>query len=83
MANLQIKGLPDELHDELRRRARLEGVTVRTYVQRLIEVDQSVPPRSEWLARVRARRPVDLGRAVSELVAEDRELRHAPPPAER
>ena len=50
MANLQVKDLPDPLHEELRRRARLEGITVRTYVLRLIEADQQVPARADWLA---------------------------------
>lgn len=75
MANLQIKGLPDDVHDELRRRAHLEGITVRTYVERLIRADQALPPRSEWLARVRSRRPVDIGRPVAELVRADRDER--------
>ena len=73
MANLQIKDLPEDLHEELRRRARAEGVTVRAYVQRLIEADQALPSREEWLARVRARRPVDVtGTTIAGLVAADR-----------
>jgi len=72
VANLQIKGLPDDVHDELRRRARIEGLTVRAYVQRLIEADQALPARADWFARVRGRRPVDLGGAVADLVIADR-----------
>lgn len=74
MSNLQIKDLPEEIHEELRQRARLEGTTVRSYVLRLILEDQQLVPRQLWLARVRARRPVELGRPVSELIAEDRAL---------
>ena len=81
MANLQVKDLPDPLHEELRRRARLEGITVRTYVLRLIEADQQVPARADWLARLRARRPVELGRPVHELVAADREQRERQTPS--
>jgi hypothetical protein len=80
VANLQIKDLPDDVHEELRRRARMEGLTVRTYVQRLIEADQALPPRAEWFQRVRHRRPVDLGRPVAELVRTDREGRAGDPP---
>ncbi|MGI9119487.1 MAG: hypothetical protein ACR2G7_05095 [Acidimicrobiales bacterium] len=75
MGNLQIKDLPEEVHEELRRRARLEGMTVRSYVQRMIEADQALPPRSEWFARVRAQRPVDPGVPIAELVAADRASR--------
>lgn len=72
MANLQIKDLPEPVHEELRRRARLEGVTVRAYLIKLIEEDQSRPARSEWLARLRYRRPVDPGRPLADLVRADR-----------
>jgi plasmid stability protein len=75
MANLQIKNLPDHVHAELRRRARTEGLTVRAYVQRLIEADQALPSRAEWLGRVRARRPVEVGVPVADLVAADRDER--------
>ena len=75
VANLQIKDLPEDLHAELRRRARLEGVTLRAYVLGLIEADQQLPSRAEWLARVRSGRPVDIGGPVAKLVAKDRRTR--------
>jgi plasmid stability protein len=75
MANLQIKDLPEELHEELRRRARLEGITVRAYVLRLIEADQELPTKSEWLAQIRERRPVDIGGPAADLINADREER--------
>lgn len=77
VANLQIKALPEDLHAELRRRAASEGIAVRTYVLRLIEADQALPAAAEWWGRVRSRRPVDVGRPVAELIAEDRAARHA------
>jgi hypothetical protein len=75
VGNLQIKDLPEEIHEELRRRARMEGMTVRSYVQRMIEADQALPPRADWFARVRARRPVDPGVPVADLVSADRSTR--------
>ena len=77
MANLQVKNVPDDVHDELRRRARLEGVTIRDYLLRLLRQDQALPSRIEWFARLRARRPVELGRPAAELITEDRAERHA------
>lgn len=77
MANLQIKNLPEELHEELRRRAHDEGMTVRDYVLRLIQHDQARPTKAEWWARIRALPPVDLGRPAAELIAEDRAEREA------
>lgn len=83
LANLQIKGLPDNVHEELRRRARMEGLTVRAYVERLIAADQALPPPSEWFARIRSRRPVDIGGPVADLVQKDRRGRTPAPPAPR
>lgn len=77
MANLQIKNLPADVHEELRRRAEAEDMTVRDYVLRLLQHDQARPTRAEWWARIRARPPVDLGRPAAELIAEDRAEREA------
>lgn len=75
MGNLQIKDLPDELHGELRRRARVEGVTIREYVLDLLRRDQERPTRSEWLQRVRQLVPVDLAEPASEFLRHDRDER--------
>ena len=72
MAALQIKGLPDDVHEELRRRAGAQGMTLRDYVLALILADQALPPRQEWLARVRARRPVVPAQPIADAVARDR-----------
>lgn len=72
MANLQVKDLPEPLHSELRRRAHLAGVTVRSYVLDLIERDQAVPAKAEWMERVRRLPAIDLRTPVSDLVAADR-----------
>ncbi len=76
MANLQIKDLPDDVHDELRRRAHMAGGSMRDYVLRLILADQAVPSREEWLARIRARPRIDLDTPVADLVAADRRARY-------
>lgn len=77
MANLQIKSLPDHVHEELRRRARAEGTTIRAYVLRLILRDQALPPRTQWLAQLDALRPVEPSEPVADLVAQDRAERDA------
>lgn len=72
MGNLQIKDLPDDVHDELRRRARQSGSTMRDYVLRLILTDQATPSRDEWLARIRARPRLALDQPMAEAIAADR-----------
>ncbi len=68
MGIIQMKNVPDELHDELRRRARRSGMTVRDYVIALIERDQSRPTFGEWLEEVAADEPVALARSAAEAV---------------
>lgn len=77
MANLQVKNVPDDVHEKLRRRAAEEGLTVRDYVLRLLRRDQALPTAQEWLRRVRGREPVLLNRSAADLVAEARAEREA------
>lgn len=76
MANLQIKDLPDDVHDELRRRARVEGLTMRDYVVRLLRADQATPTKQQWLARVRTRPRIVPEAPMAELLAADRRERY-------
>ncbi|HEX9888158.1 MAG TPA: hypothetical protein VGA69_01670 [Nitriliruptorales bacterium] len=79
MGNLQIKNVPDELHDELRARAGGAGMTLRDYVLRILERELAVP--ADWRARL-AQLPVadlsdlsDLSDDVAEVLREGREQR--------
>lgn len=77
MANLQIKDLPEDMHEELRRRARFEGISVRDYVLRMIRNDQEYPSRAEWAEEMRNREPLPLGSDIAAQVRADREERSA------
>ena len=59
MSSLQIKHLPDEVHEKLRARARAEHSTVSAYVTRLIEKDVAKLTTREWLAELRMRPGLD------------------------
>ena len=59
MGNVQVKGVPEEVHAELRRRAEARGWTVRDYLLDLILRDQRYPTREEWLQRLRQVPPVE------------------------
>jgi hypothetical protein len=62
MSNIQVKNVPEKLHAELRRRADEKGLTIRDYVLMLIEKDQRIPTKLQWLAELDAMRPEKLGR---------------------
>ncbi len=73
MGNVQVKGVPEEVHAELRRRAGARGRTVRDYLLDLIIRDQQRPTREEWLERLHQLRPVEVSGA--DLVREARQER--------
>ena len=53
---LQVRNVPDDVHAELRRRARLTGVSLSEYVLRELERIAARPPIEEVLARSASRR---------------------------
>jgi hypothetical protein len=52
MGDLLIRGIPPETHDELKRRAQAAGVSLQTYVARLLERSTAVPPLADWLGEL-------------------------------
>ena len=72
MANLQVRKIPDELHERLRRRARADNITVSALV--LAAVEQELA-RREWRERWADRPAADLGMPAAKLVEEERRLR--------
>ena len=72
MGAIQVKDVPEELHEALRRRAIEEGMSLADYVLDLIRRDLGVPSRREWFERLATREPVSLrpGEAAEALHAE-------------
>lgn len=78
MGNLQIKNVPEDVHDELRRRASKRRMTVRDYLLEMIERDQATPTMDEWLKLVAADPKVDIPAGeAARLIREGREERGA------
>ena len=72
MANLQLKNIPDTLHDRLRQHARKNRVTISATVMAAIERELE---RNEWRERLATRPKTDLGVRASDTLAEERALR--------
>jgi plasmid stability protein len=72
MANLQVKDVPDELHERLRDCAARRGTTIREIV---LEAVRHELEHERFLARLETRRAVDLGVPIVELLSEEREER--------
>lgn len=76
MGAIQVKRVPEELHEAVRDRASAEGMTVSDYVLSLVRRDLALPSRSEWFERVRGRRPAG-GSGAAESVRAVRKERDA------
>lgn len=67
MSAIQIKNVPDDLHEAVRRRARDEGLTVGEYVLTLIERDLAFPSQRQWLNELSTGEPVEAVDVVGTL----------------
>ncbi len=56
---IQVKNVPEDLHERLRERAEAEGMTIGQYVMRVIEHDLALPSRREWFESLRELEPVE------------------------
>jgi plasmid stability protein len=72
MANLQVKNIPDKLHQRLRRYAREHKRTLSEVVLTAIERELA---RSEWSRRLASRPITELGVSAASLLEEVREQR--------
>ena len=61
---IQVRNVPDRLHRELKRRAKVRGQTLTDYIQGILEREVAKPDRRALLARILRREPVDLGDIV-------------------
>ncbi len=72
MANLQVRNIPDDLHERLRRHARENNCTMSTVVLSAVEREFV---RWEWRERLAQRPTTDPGVAAATLLAEERSQR--------
>ena len=72
MANLQVKNIPDALHDRLRAHAREHKSTIGAVVLAAVERELA---GWEWRKRLAQRPQTDLGMEAAELLWEERSLR--------
>lgn len=72
MANLQVKNIPEELHERLRRHARENHCTLSASVLAALERELA---RWEWRKRLAQRPKTSLGVAAAELLLEERSHR--------
>jgi plasmid stability protein len=69
MADLLIRNVDVQTHDELKRRAAAEGLSVQQYVARVLRAHTSRPSIPEWLRRLDELPPVDTDVSGADAVA--------------
>ena len=70
MGNLQVKNIPDELHQRLRDHARANRCTLGDLVLRALERELE---RREWHAHLAERPTTDLGISAAALLQQERQ----------
>jgi plasmid stability protein len=72
---IQIRNVPDELHQVLKARAALAGMSLSDYLRRELERVVERPTRDEVLARIAGRGRVDVSPAPADVIRRMREGR--------
>lgn len=72
---IQVKNVPEDLHDELRRRAAAEGVDLQAYLLRILRREVGRPSAEQWWAELRARPLVHGTPPAADTLAEERGAR--------
>lgn len=70
---LQVRNIPDRLHQQLSKRAKARGQSLTEYVQSLLEREVARPPADEVFDRIERRPPLLDLRADEEIRAARRE----------
>jgi plasmid stability protein len=68
VSTLQVKNLPDDLHDALAARAKAEGISMSEYVTRTLRKELTKPTMAEWVANLPR---IGTGRSIDTLAALD------------
>ncbi|MDE2907402.1 MAG: hypothetical protein OXQ28_15105 [Acidobacteriota bacterium] len=69
---IRIRNVPESLHQRLKARAAMEGVSMSLYVRRQIEKALARPSRNELLGAIREQPQPSLGRSPAEVLREER-----------
>lgn len=73
MADILVRGVPAQEHEELKRRADAKGLTLQTYLLGLIQRELSRPTMEEWLQELRRLPKVNTTMTGAEAVRAARE----------
>jgi antitoxin FitA len=72
---VQIRDVPDQVHNTLKARAAREGMSLSDFIKRELERTAERPSMLEWLERTRQAKAIPTKRSAAEIVRELRDAR--------
>lgn len=72
---LQVRNVPDDVHNILKARAAREGMSLSDFVKRELERTAERPSLQEWLDRAQQAKPIAAKRSPAQVVRELRDSR--------
>ena len=74
---IQVRNVPDRMHRELVKRAKMRGQTLSDYIESILEREIERPPAEEVFERLRRLPRVELPRPAADYIREAREERES------
>jgi antitoxin FitA len=72
---IQIRNVPDDVHEKLKRKASRSGMTLSDYLKREVFRIAETPTLEEMLERSASRVPVELPEPIEDTIRAERDLR--------
>jgi antitoxin FitA len=72
---IQVRDVPDSVHDTLKSRAAREGMSLSDFIKRELERVAERPTMQEWLERAQQAKPIPSKRTAAQVIREVREER--------
>ncbi len=73
--HVQIRGVADAMHRQLKARAASEGLSISDYVRRLIEKDLKRPSWADFEERAARLKPIALPETTAQMIRRERDAR--------
>jgi plasmid stability protein len=72
---IQVRDVPDQIHNALKARAAGEGMSLSDFLKKELERVAERPSMREWLDRTQLARPIRKSRSAAQIVRELRDKR--------
>jgi plasmid stability protein len=72
---IQIRDVPDQVHNTLKARAAREGMSLSDFIKRELERTAERPSMREWLELTQRARPIQAKRSAAQILRELRDAR--------